>query len=546
MGVRIKALVLIVACLGLGYILYRSGDHPRIALRISRDAEEPVPVRVAPFGPVATPRGDSPLISESFESWLPWGWDTVVTDTSSSSGWYPSAWHQSQVLRFSGEHSAAVWWSYNRQSEWLLTPEFELEGSPIDRYMLEFWSFGYQGSGHRDHYCVLVSTDGGSTWPDTLLDLSELTEGWNQWYRPHVLSLDAYGGMRIRLAFHAFGPEGLWYAWAIDDVRVLADGLPDEHSLLFSFDFSEDDCGFVHLNPPLDSRSCDIGTNEWEWGAPSLESGPEVGDPTCEGVPLSSCFGTALDAEYSIYSSSSRLVSPLFHLPGDYGSQSCRRIFLEVCHWYDIEEETDGGNVVLFDGDGYDGDPSNVLFPVGGTLYDALVSPNCQLNACLVDNEAAFTGTRTTWTKSYFDLSPYMGQEIRVAFDFGSEPLLSRAGWYIGWVKIWCILGTTEATEFFSFEDIHGFRLDPPSPSIFSESTEIGFVLPSHAHATMQIVDRSGRVVRELLNEPFSPGDHRLRWDGRDDSGTRLPSGIYLVRLKSEQSEAIQKMVLIP
>jgi hypothetical protein len=139
-----------------------------------------------------------------------------------------------------------------------------------------------------------------------------------------------------------------------------------------------------------------------------------------------------------------------------------------------------------------------------------------------------------------------MSQDVRIAFDFGSEPLLSRAGWYIGWVKVWCILGTTEAAELSSFGGVHGFRLDPPSPSIFSESTEIRFALPSHAHATVQIVDKSGRVVRQLLNELLSPGDHRVRWDGRDESGSPLPSGVYLIRLHSEQSEAIQKMVLIP
>lgn len=53
------------------------------------------------------------------------------------------------------------------------------------------------------------------------------------------------------------------------------------------------------------------------------------------------------------------------------------------------------------------------------------------------------------------------------------------------------------------------------------------------AGTTVEITDSSGQVVRTMVLDPMSPGDHRLEWDGKDDSGKRLPPGDYAFTIKA-------------
>jgi hypothetical protein len=120
----------------------------------------------------------------------------------------------------SGNFSAGVLWDYVHQDEWLIAENVIVNGN------LEFWSFGFQGSLHLDHYYVKISADEGFSW-DVLLDLSALPPypspgGYNQWMEPYVIDLSAYMGQVVSIAWHAVDGDGqgLWYSWAIDDCRV--------------------------------------------------------------------------------------------------------------------------------------------------------------------------------------------------------------------------------------------------------------------------------------------------------------------------------------
>jgi hypothetical protein len=547
MGGRITAFVLCFTVLGPTYANSPTKGEPATPIVLARDATENPSGRLHPGNEVYHSMEDRTLLlSEGFEAWLPSGWDTLVTDTSNSSGWYPSTWHQSDVIYFGGEWSASVWWSYEPQSEWLITPGIHLTGSPVDGYTLQFWSYGYEGSTHGDHYEVLISTDGGSTWTDPLLDLSGLDGGWNEWYCPYTLDLDEFGGQTVRIAFRARGEDGLWYAWAVDDVRVMAQGIPPDYALVHEFDFNEDDGGFVHLNPHSDPDACCLGTDDWEWGTPVYEEGPEVGMLTCEDVPLTQCWGTDLDGPYACWKSSGRLVSPCMFLPEEIGIESCEMLLLEICHYYDVEEGFDGGNVVVFSGcdESYDAEPDALLAPIGGKLYDAVASPGCFFYTCLVDNEAAFTGYTMEWMQSYFDLSAYRSSDVRIGFDFGSDPCSAGPGWYVKWLRVWCISEPTGARED-SGRGTRAFGLTAPTPSVITSGSEILFTLEEAGFVTLEVIDPAGRTVRELVRGPMSAGDHRLRFDGRDGGGTSLPAGIYFLHLRSGTNEAIRKVALM-
>jgi major membrane immunogen (membrane-anchored lipoprotein) len=74
-------------------------------------------------------------------------------------------------------------------------------------------------------------------------------------------------------------------------------------------------------------------------------------------------------------------------------------------------------------------------------------------------------------------------------------------------------------------------RLLQNYPNPFNAGTRLALSLPGNAPVRLEIVDAAGRRVRTLLEGRLGPGDHVVRWDGRDDRGLEVPSGVLLVRL---------------
>ena len=54
-----------------------------------------------------------------------------------------------------------------------------------------------------------------------------------------------------------------------------------------------------------------------------------------------------------------------------------------------------------------------------------------------------------------------------------------------------------------------------------------------------------GQNVRQLVAGGLEAGDHSVTWDGRDDGGARVPSGVYFYKLTSGSFEGLQRMVLL-
>jgi flagellar hook assembly protein FlgD len=62
----------------------------------------------------------------------------------------------------------------------------------------------------------------------------------------------------------------------------------------------------------------------------------------------------------------------------------------------------------------------------------------------------------------------------------------------------------------------------------------------------LEIFDLRGRRVRTLSRQaPFAAGEHRVTWDGRDDSGRAAGSGVYLARARARDGEARTRFVLV-
>jgi hypothetical protein len=81
---------------------------------------------------------------------------------------------------------------------------------------------------------------------------------------------------------------------------------------------------------------------------------------------------------------------------------------------------------------------------------------------------------------------------------------------------------------------------NPANPALV-----IHYVLPHDDLVALRIHDPAGRVVRTLVSSRQAAGGHQARWDGRDDAGRAVASGVYLARLATSSASGSRRVTLI-
>ncbi len=89
-----------------------------------------------------------------------------------------------------------------------------------------------------------------------------------------------------------------------------------------------------------------------------------------------------------------------------------------------------------------------------------------------------------------------------------------------------------------------GRLLRSAQPNPFNPRTELTLDLPVAGAAGVRIYDARGALVRRLLDADLAAGEHRVSWDGRDDAGRALPSGVYFARLRTAGGSEAVKLTL--
>jgi hypothetical protein len=82
-------------------------------------------------------------------------------------------------------------------------------------------------------------------------------------------------------------------------------------------------------------------------------------------------------------------------------------------------------------------------------------------------------------------------------------------------------------------------------PNPFNPSTVIRFSLPKSSRIELSIYDIAGRCVRELVNKTLPAGRHEIIWNGMNDRGCPVASGIYFARLRHSDGSLTRKLVLV-
>mgnify|MGYP006277954987 CR=1 FL=1 len=89
------------------------------------------------------------------------------------------------------------------------------------------------------------------------------------------------------------------------------------------------------------------------------------------------------------------------------------------------------------------------------------------------------------------------------------------------------------------------YSLSQNYPNPFNPETYVDFALPRASHVTLIIYNMLGQQVRTLVDEQLSAGPKTVTWNGTDDSGAPVSSGIYFYRLQAADFQETRKMVLM-
>jgi hypothetical protein len=89
------------------------------------------------------------------------------------------------------------------------------------------------------------------------------------------------------------------------------------------------------------------------------------------------------------------------------------------------------------------------------------------------------------------------------------------------------------------------FAMSDAYPNPFNPETSINFSLPWEAPVLVEVYNDQGQKIRTLLDDRVNAGEFRVSWDGRDDNGVQVASGMYLYRIQAPNLNVTRKVTLL-
>lgn len=88
------------------------------------------------------------------------------------------------------------------------------------------------------------------------------------------------------------------------------------------------------------------------------------------------------------------------------------------------------------------------------------------------------------------------------------------------------------------------FKLEQNYPNPFNPITTIKFTIPKETRVQISVFDITGRLVKTLLDKTLPAGEHLITWDGTDENGSKVSSGVYIYQMYSDNFTSAKKMIL--
>jgi flagellar hook assembly protein FlgD len=89
------------------------------------------------------------------------------------------------------------------------------------------------------------------------------------------------------------------------------------------------------------------------------------------------------------------------------------------------------------------------------------------------------------------------------------------------------------------------FNLSQNYPNPFNPVTNFKFSLPQASHVKIEIFNILGQKVKTLVDEDMKAGSFVVDWDGEDQRGVEVSSGIYFYRMIADDFSTVKRMVLL-
>jgi len=201
-------------------------------------------------------------------------------------------------------------------------------------------------------------------------------------------------------------------------------------------------------------------------------------------------------------------------------------------------DQNDAGTTSVV-GDGTDPIGQDLSFSIGGgagnqTSPDG-VSPINEGNACF-----SYDGTSLDAGTHWND-----GNKRGVTLAFGLEGITALATRQTIVQRVFDYWSATVGVEGGAGAPPARTALLPNRPNPFNPATTLHFSLKEEGRAVLRIHDAAGRVVRTLLDGPAAAGPASAVWDGNDEAGRPVSSGVYFVRLRADRTTETRKITLI-
>lgn len=244
-------------------------------------------------------------------------------------------------------------------------------------------------------------------------------------------------------------------------------------------------------------------TETWTWGTPA--AGP------ASGFSGEKCWGVGMAGEGYADNAIASLVSQQHNL---FGAQQA---LLSFHYWCELEADMDGVKLQIMQNNSWvDVQPE--------TSYD-----NERINA--LNAAPGWTGNSDGWRGAVFDLLPYTDNFIQFRFFFGSDNSIGDGGFYMDDIT----LDMGDIVTAVPMQPETPLAFAPRVniyPNPFNPQTEIAWEITAAGPLNIEVYDARGLLVRRLHDGIVTTSQGSQLFDGRDDSGSRLASGMYLIRVR--------------
>jgi len=193
------------------------------------------------------------------------------------------------------------------------------------------------------------------------------------------------------------------------------------------------------------------------------------------------------------------------------------------------------------------GDYSKVLKTTdGGTSWNTITAGDLNHDILMFDeNHGYLVGTPgairmttdggATWTVDYANYTAALfriySPNPTIAFVCGSQGQLLKKDITTG------ILGGQLLPKDFSVSQNY--------PNPFNPSTVINFQIPKPSNVKISIYNITGQRIYTLINSWMESGNHHVAWDGKNEKGVKVTSGIYFYHFEAGEFSGVQKMILV-